>query len=74
VAQEGLGMTHAVLESELTVLRRYRDGAVIEKADQNMINRLSSIGLLKMGLDLETMRETTKPTAMGNRLIEDIKY
>jgi len=67
-------MNQMILEKEVKVLRRYAEGDVIDEKDQKIINRLASIGLVRLGLDLDTMQETTRPTAMGRRIIEDVKY
>jgi hypothetical protein len=63
-----------ILREEVMVLRHYEDGDIIEPRDQKMIDRLASIGLVKLGLDLDTMQETTRPTALGRKILQDIKY
>jgi hypothetical protein len=53
------------LDSDIQVLRRYSNLRRINPEDRAIVDRLSSIGLLKRGLDLDSLDETAKTTPLG---------
>jgi hypothetical protein len=67
-------MKTSILAEEVRVLAEYASGHYIDpdSRDARMIDRLSAIGLMKQGLDVETMRETASITVMGRRILKNL--
>lgn len=69
-----LGVTSmmSVLEKEKALMEKYRYGRCIDAEDNDAVDTLCSLGLVKTGLSVEKMVETAKTTKMGLELLKVI--
>ncbi|MFA4849940.1 MAG: hypothetical protein WC626_09465 [Methanoregula sp.] len=68
-------MKMGILADEARVLKAYTSGDYINNQtnDAILIDRLSTIGLMSRGLDVETMQETAIITTMGRQILESLR-
>lgn len=62
----------SVLEKEKALMEKYRHGRCIDAGDNNAVDTLCSLGLIKTGLSVKKMVETAKTTEMGLELLKVI--
>jgi hypothetical protein len=67
-------MQTSILADEARVLEQYSSGDYVnQERDAILIDHLSTIGLMRRGLDIETMRETAIITVMGKQILKELR-
>ncbi len=57
-------------KTELSVLTRYKEGAVVDDEDRQILDDLASTGYLSFGFNFRGHQETAKLTNIGKQLLE----
>jgi len=50
---------------EKNILEKYLEGHFVEEEDRSYLERMASVGFIRIGFDFETKRETAKTTNCG---------
>lgn len=59
-----------VSEAEYKILKKFINGAYIEENDNTfLIEKLATVGLIKLGMDFDEWRATAKTTKLGREMI-----
>ncbi|MDD5639190.1 MAG: hypothetical protein PHR47_00045 [Candidatus Pacebacteria bacterium] len=59
-----------ILEKDIGIIRKYKDGRDVDEEDLPRINALCSIGLMNKGISLQRKVVTAKPTYLGISLLD----
>lgn len=57
-------------EYERRVLEKYRHGEKVEEQDEDILNRLTLIGLVEWGFNYSEMYPTAKTSNLGTQLLD----
>jgi hypothetical protein len=60
------------LEADITLLRKYKEGRIVDKTDIDQLNRLANVGLIKKGLIIQSREITARSTEIGLKILSEL--
>ncbi|AGN26338.1 hypothetical protein [Candidatus Methanomassiliicoccus intestinalis] len=65
IATLGVGVDTMMTYQQKHVLKKYRQGRIIDKGDEDAVEYLTSVGLMRCGYNDNKKRATAKTTPLG---------